>query len=145
MVSLNTNMVSFSLCMTTLLYLILERAAERQKCAYICQQNRLCLPACASIQFDQNIYLSATRKVNDQAVIRNQYNQIPHPIPKTKRGRSKHTKIDNYSRKTLTVNRINNSFPNRSLSATLIENSSNIYFYLKIFYLKFQNRTKQGA
>ena len=44
-------------------------------------------------------------------MIRNWYNQIPHPALKTKI--NKYTKIDGSLRKALAVNRMNSSFPNR--------------------------------
>ena len=45
-------------------------------------------------------------------MIRNRYNQIPHPALKTKREITK-SQTDSSLRKALVVNRMNSSFPNR--------------------------------
>ena len=46
-------------------------------------------------------------------MIRNRYNQIPHPALKTKREIIKHTHTDSSLRKALAANRMNSSFTNR--------------------------------
>ena len=53
------------------------------------------------------------RKVNRKAMIRNEYNHIPHLTLNTKRERRTHTEFYQRPRKTRTINRINSSFQNR--------------------------------
>ena len=80
-------------------------------------------------------YSKKVTKVNRKAMIRNKYNQILRPTLKTK-----HTQIHKHSHMTCTVNQMNSSFPNR-YSVTLIENNSNMYFYL-FSILNYKNRNK---
>ena len=54
-----------------------------------------------------------TYKVKRKAMIRNWYNQIPHPALKTKREITKYTNWRQFIGKSLAVNRMNSSFPNR--------------------------------